>query len=60
MTLTTFASLPWNAPFYERLGFRRLAGAERGGRLAALLRAEERRGLRDRVAMRLDLDGGIA
>ncbi|MFG0318548.1 MAG: GNAT family N-acetyltransferase [Planctomycetota bacterium JB042] len=60
VTLTTFASLPWNAPFYERLGFRRLAGAERGERLAALLRDEARRGLRDRVAMRLDLGGRVA
>lgn len=27
LTLTTFADVPWNAPYYERLGFRRL-GAE--------------------------------
>ncbi len=24
MTLTTFAEVPWNVPYYERCGFRRL------------------------------------
>jgi GNAT superfamily N-acetyltransferase len=28
VTLTTFADVPWNAPYYERLGFRRLGGDE--------------------------------
>ncbi|WP_189296267.1 GNAT family N-acetyltransferase, partial [Streptomyces albospinus] len=27
MTLTTFTEVPWNAPYYARLGFRPLAGA---------------------------------
>jgi GNAT superfamily N-acetyltransferase len=25
VTLTTFANIPWNAPYYERCGFRRLS-----------------------------------
>jgi GNAT superfamily N-acetyltransferase len=28
LTLTTFAEVAWNAPYYERLGFRRLDDAE--------------------------------
>lgn len=28
LTLTTFAEVPWNAPYYERIGFRTLADAE--------------------------------
>jgi predicted N-acetyltransferase YhbS len=28
MTLSTFKDIPWNAPFYERLGFRTLSEAE--------------------------------
>jgi ribosomal protein S18 acetylase RimI-like enzyme len=28
LTLTTFAEVPWNAPYYERLGFRVLEEAE--------------------------------
>ncbi|AXK32020.1 GNAT family N-acetyltransferase [Streptomyces armeniacus] len=28
LTLTTFDDVPWNAPYYERCGFRRLADGE--------------------------------
>jgi GNAT superfamily N-acetyltransferase len=28
LTLTTFAAVPWNAPYYQRLGFRTMAPAE--------------------------------
>ncbi|WP_372410455.1 GNAT family N-acetyltransferase [Streptomyces luteireticuli] len=28
LTLTTFADVPWNAPYYERCGFRRLGEGE--------------------------------
>ena len=28
LTLTTFADVPWNAPYYERCGFRRLSESE--------------------------------
>lgn len=54
VTLTTFRDLPWNAPWYARLGFLP-DPAPRGGRLEGLLQAEARHGLpaQRRVAMRL-------
>ena len=55
VTLTTFAHLLWNAPFYEQLGFRRLSGPEFTPHLARVLHDEAQEGLRDRVAMRLQL-----
>jgi GNAT superfamily N-acetyltransferase/ketosteroid isomerase-like protein len=58
VTLTTFRDVPWNAPFYERMGFRALAPDEIGPGLAATMREEAARGLdpATRVAMRLELD----
>ena len=35
MTLVTFRGVPWNAPYYERLGFRELAAPEVTPGLAA-------------------------
>ncbi|GAA0328150.1 hypothetical protein GCM10009087_42940 [Sphingomonas oligophenolica] len=57
VTLTTFSDVAWNAPFYERLGFRRLPRRNMGGRLSAILRSEAEAGLpaRRRCAMRLIL-----
>jgi cell volume regulation protein A len=57
LTLTTFADVPWNGPYYERLGFRRLAPDEIGPGLAAIRRAEAGRGLDTwpRICMRRDL-----
>jgi GNAT superfamily N-acetyltransferase len=57
VTLTTFADVAWNAPFYERVGFRRLASTELGPRLHAVLRREAEAGLPSdrRCAMRLAL-----
>jgi GNAT superfamily N-acetyltransferase len=57
VTLTTFRDVPWNAPFYRRLGFRDLAPAELTPGLAAIVEAEEAAGLPRplRVALRLDL-----
>jgi GNAT superfamily N-acetyltransferase len=58
LTLTTFAGVPWNAPYYERrCGFRRLADTELGPDLRAVRRAEAEHGLDrwPRVAMRRDL-----
>ncbi|MGW4519707.1 GNAT family N-acetyltransferase [Amycolatopsis sp. NPDC004378] len=53
LTLTTFAEVPWNAPYYERLRFRVLADGEIGDGLRAIRRAETARGLDawPRVAM---------
>jgi len=45
MTLTTFRDVPWNAPFYERIGFRILDTGELDARLMAILRAETAHGL---------------
>jgi GNAT superfamily N-acetyltransferase len=58
VTLTTFRHLPWNAPFYERLGFRPLEAGELTPGLAKIFRTEVTRGLdpAKRVAMRLQLD----
>ena len=39
VTLTTFRHLPWNAPFYQRLGFRILSSHERTPGLAEVLQA---------------------
>jgi GNAT superfamily N-acetyltransferase len=57
LTLTTFRDVPWNAPYYERLGFRIVEGRERSAALTAVLAAEAARGLAPerRVAMRKDL-----
>ncbi|MEV6876968.1 GNAT family N-acetyltransferase [Amycolatopsis sp. NPDC051128] len=53
LTLTTFAAVPWNAPYYERLRFRVLEDAEIGDGLREIRRAEVARGLDawPRVAM---------
>ncbi len=41
LTLATFVTVPWNGPYYERLGFRFLDPAEETAGLRAI-RAEER------------------
>ena len=40
VTLTTFRDLPWNAPFYERLGFEEVTALDAHPRLAAELANE--------------------
>jgi GNAT superfamily N-acetyltransferase len=54
LTLTTFRGVPWNEPFYARLGFETLEGAAIGDRLSAILRDEVLKGLpgERRCAMR--------
>jgi N-acetylglutamate synthase-like GNAT family acetyltransferase len=49
--LTTFEHVPWNAPFYSRLGFRKLEEHELNQQLRERLQAERRQGLNQRVAM---------
>ena len=53
VTLTTFRDVPWNRPFYERLGFRVVPDDELSAPLRAILEDETRRGLdpSHRVAM---------
>ncbi|KIZ15587.1 GNAT family N-acetyltransferase [Streptomyces natalensis] len=54
LTLTTFAEVPWNAPYYMRLGFRVLADGELTPGLREIRAEEARRGLDrwPRVGMR--------
>ena len=56
VTLTTFADLPWNAPFYRRLGFEVLADAALTPGLRTILAGEAAKGLQQRVAMSRRLD----
>lgn len=55
VTLTTFRDVPWNQPFYEKIGFAILPADDAGARLAAILRSEVEQGLpgERRCAMRL-------
>ena len=57
LTLTTFVEVPWNGPYYERLGFRRLALDEETAGLRAIRAAEAAHGLDQwpRCCMRRDL-----
>lgn len=57
MTLTTFRDVPWNAPFYARLGFEAIPEQQLGGELARRLADEAVLGLERsrRVAMRKPL-----
>ena len=57
VTLTTFNKVPWNAPFYERLGFNPLPEAQLDTRLQTILAAEAAAGLpmEQRCAMALIL-----
>lgn len=55
LLLTTFCNVPWNAPFYEKMGFRRLPRNELTANLVAILDKEDELGLKYRVAMQLDL-----
>ncbi len=54
VSLTTFSHLPWNAPWYEKKGFRKLETDSLPGFLANILLAEKEMGLNpnNRVAMR--------
>jgi len=54
VTLTTFRGVPWNGPYYRRLGFVELAEGERGQELARLMAVEVEHGLdpAERIAMR--------
>jgi GNAT superfamily N-acetyltransferase len=40
LTLTTFRDVPWNAPYYQRLGFSILEPCDQGPELAALVARE--------------------
>ena len=62
LTLTTFASVPWNAPYYLRCGFRILDDAELTPGLRAIRQHEAGLGLDrwPRVCMRRDLSAALS
>jgi GNAT superfamily N-acetyltransferase len=58
LTLTTLESVPWNAPWYRKLGFRSLPPEELSEALRVLLAEEAERGVGrppERVAMRMEI-----
>jgi GNAT superfamily N-acetyltransferase len=58
LTLTTYVDVPWNGPYYERLGFRNLTAAEETAGLRAIRAHEGEIGLdiwaRTSMARRLE------
>lgn len=62
LTLVTFRDLPWNAPFYEKLGFATMQQSELGEELRGLLEEEAAAGIdvTRRVCMRLELHSARA
>lgn len=59
LTLSTYAEVPWNGPYYQRLGFLVVPANEQGADVLAVRRAEAARGLDrwPRVVMRRPLAG---
>ena len=57
LTLTTFTDVPWNGPYYRRLGFEEIPNADLGPDLRRIRRHEAEHGLDrwPRVAMRRQL-----
>ena len=57
ITLSTMRNVPWNAPFYEKLGFQVIRDNEITETLLELVRVERQAGMpvSDRVLMRLDM-----
>ena len=62
VTLTTFRDVPWNMPFYARLGFEVIPSEALGPALRSILQDEARRGLDParRVAMRRSCGSAMA
>jgi GNAT superfamily N-acetyltransferase len=55
LSLITFSHLAWNAPMYERLGFKRYPSHELPAEIDRALAIEIEQGLQNRVAMYLKL-----
>lgn len=51
VSLTTFADVPFNAPFYASMGFREVPGAELDEALTTALAEERCQGMTERIAM---------
>ncbi|MFD4294322.1 GNAT family N-acetyltransferase [Rhodococcus sp. NPDC058505] len=58
LTLTTFVDVPWNAPYYRRLGFEPIPDSDLGPQLRAVRAAEAAHGLDawPRIAMQRPLN----
>jgi hypothetical protein len=58
MTLTTFLEVPWNGPYYQRLGFRHLPPGDEGPQLRLIREKERAHGLDawPRGSMRREID----
>jgi GNAT superfamily N-acetyltransferase len=52
LTLTTFAHIPWNKPFYSKRGFLEVTDFELFPHLARAIESERERGYMNRLAMR--------
>jgi GNAT superfamily N-acetyltransferase len=59
MTLTTFTEVPWNGPYYARLGFQPMPECEWPDGLRQIVQSEREHGLDTwpRIAMKKDLPG---
>ncbi|MDQ1058581.1 GNAT superfamily N-acetyltransferase [Arthrobacter globiformis] len=59
MTLTTFERVPWNAPYYARLGFQPVPEYQWSDGLRQIVQSERSQGLDawPRVIMKMDLPG---
>jgi GNAT superfamily N-acetyltransferase len=55
LSLTTFRSIPWNAPYYARFGFREWDADDAPEDIQRALQKEAANGLSDRCAMVMDL-----
>jgi predicted N-acetyltransferase YhbS len=51
LTLTTFKDIPWNGPFYEKMGFRVMDSTTVSQGIAEIVRREASLGLKGRVGM---------
>lgn len=62
VTLTTFTEVPWNGPYYARLGFRPVPADEQTRGLRAVCAAEAAHGLQrwPRTCMRAEVAAWIA
>jgi GNAT superfamily N-acetyltransferase len=57
LTLTTMSDVPWNGPYYARLGFSEIDRGNAGSDLQAILAEEEKAGIpmARRICMRMSL-----
>ncbi len=56
VSLTTFADIPWNGPFYASMGFLEVPESELDAALSEALDTERRLGMTERIAMIYPMD----